>query len=108
MIITNLAVNHIANLLGYDLGAKPTFSWIVEESAGTRAVASRVVVTCDDMVVTDTGWADLDAKACALLASSSDSRSFGYPTLPSWTPRAIPSPGTGRRAITRYSGLSRL
>ncbi|MCR4870852.1 MAG: glycoside hydrolase family 78 protein [Atopobiaceae bacterium] len=66
MIITNLAVNHIANPLGYDLGAKPTFSWIVEESAGTIATASRVVVTCDGNVVTDTGWADLDAKACAL------------------------------------------
>ena len=66
MIVTNLAVNHIANPLGFDLGSRPTFSWIVEDAAGTKAVASRVVVTCDDMVVTDTGWADLDAKACAL------------------------------------------
>ena len=66
MNVTHLAVNHIANPLGFDLGAKPTFSWQVEDAAGTRAVASRVVVTRDGANVADTGWATLDAKACAL------------------------------------------
>ena len=66
MKITNLAVNHIANPLGFDLGEKPTFTWVVEEAVGTRATASRVVVSCDEGIVHDTGWAQLDAKACAL------------------------------------------
>ena len=66
MIVTNLSVNHVTNPLGFDLGSRPTFSWVVEDATGTRATASRVVVTCDDMIVCDTGWADLDAKACAL------------------------------------------
>ena len=64
--IVNLAVNHIVNPLGFDLGAKPTFSWIVEDSAGTRATESRIVIARGDSTVCDTGWADLDAKACAL------------------------------------------
>lgn len=54
MRITNLAVNHIAAPLGFDLGAKPVFSWVVEESEGTRAAASRIAVACGDTVV-DTG-----------------------------------------------------
>ncbi len=66
MKICNLAVNHIANPLGFDLGARPTFSWVVEDAAGTRAAESRVVVSRGEAPVCDTGWAQLDAKACAL------------------------------------------
>ena len=61
-----MQVNHITNPLGFDLGERPTFSWVVEGAAGTRAEASRVVVTRGGQAVADTGWADLDAKACAL------------------------------------------
>ena len=66
MNIVRPQVNHITNPLGFDLGAAPTFTWAVEGAKGTRAEASRVVVTCGGEVVVDTGWADLDAKACAL------------------------------------------
>ena len=66
MRIARLQVNHIANPLGFDLGERPTFGWVVEDAAGTRAEASRVVVRCSDETVVDTGWANLDAKACAL------------------------------------------
>ena len=66
MRIARMQVNHITNPLGFDLGERPTFSWVVEGAAGTRAEASRVVVTCGDEPVVDTGWADLDAKASAL------------------------------------------
>lgn len=66
MRITRMQVNHITNPLGFYLGEKPTFSWVVEEAAGKRAEASRVVVTRGGEVVADTGWAELDAKACAL------------------------------------------
>ena len=66
MNITRMQVNHITNPLGFDLGKRPTFSWVVDEATGTQAETSRVVVTCGDATVVDTGWADLDAKACAL------------------------------------------
>lgn len=45
MNITRMQVNHITNPLGFDLGGRPTFSWVVDGSAGRRAEASRVVVT---------------------------------------------------------------
>ena len=66
MRIVRMQVNHITNPLGFDLGERPTFSWVVEEATGKRAESSRVVVTSGDKVVVDSGWADLDAKACAL------------------------------------------
>ena len=66
MRIVRMQVNHITNPLGFDLGERPTFSWAVEDATGKRAEASRVVVTRGGEVVADTGWADLDAKACAL------------------------------------------
>ncbi len=66
MNITRMQVNHITNPLGFDLGEHPTFSWVVEDAAGTQAEASRVVVTCGEETVADTGWAHLDAQACAL------------------------------------------
>ena len=66
MNITRMQVNHITDPLGFDLGERPTFTWVVEDAAGTRAEASRVVVTQDGETVVDTGWTDLDAKACAL------------------------------------------
>jgi len=66
MRITRMQVNHVTNPLGFDLGHRPTFGWVVEEASGSHAEASRVVVTCGDKTVADTGWADLDAKACAL------------------------------------------
>ena len=66
MNIARLEVNHIENPLGFDLGKKPTFTWVVEDAEGKRAESSRVVVTRDGETVVDTGWADLDSKACAL------------------------------------------
>ncbi len=66
MNITRLQVNHLTNPLGFDLGEAPTFTWVVQDAVGKAAEASRVVVTRDGMVVADTGWADLDAKACAI------------------------------------------
>lgn len=66
MKVTRCQVNHITNPLGFDLGERPTFSWAVEDAAGTHAVSSRVEVSCAGKVVADTGWADLDAKACAV------------------------------------------
>lgn len=66
MHITRMQVDHITNPLGFDLGKRPTFTWVVKDADGTRAEASRVVVSRDGDVVVDTGWADLDAKACAL------------------------------------------
>ncbi|MBQ1841265.1 MAG: family 78 glycoside hydrolase catalytic domain, partial [Atopobiaceae bacterium] len=66
MNITRMQVNHIVNPLGFDLGKRPTFSWVVEDAKGTRPEASCVVVTRGDKVVADTGWAGLDAKACAI------------------------------------------
>ena len=66
MRIARMQVNHVTNPLGFDLGTRPTFSWVVEDAAGTHAEASRVVVACDGKAVVDTGWADLDAKACPL------------------------------------------
>lgn len=66
MRITRMQVNHIANPLGFDLGQKPTFMWVVEDAEGKSAESSRVTVRCAGETVVDTGWADLDAKACAL------------------------------------------
>lgn len=66
MRIARMHVNHVTDPLGFDLGERPTFSWVVEDAVGTHAEASRVVVTCGGKVVTDTGWVYLDAKACAL------------------------------------------
>ena len=66
MRIARLQVNHVTNPLGFYLGERPTFSWVVEEARGTYAEASRVVVTRAGEVVADTDWARLDAKACAL------------------------------------------
>lgn len=66
MHITRMQVNHITNPLGFGLGDRPTFSWVVDGALGTRAEASRVAVMREGEVVGDTGWAALDAKACAL------------------------------------------
>lgn len=66
MQVKRMQVNHINNPLGFSLGEHPTFSWVVDDALGTCAEASRVVVMRKDEVVADTGWAALDAKACAL------------------------------------------
>ena len=63
MRIARLQVNHVTNPLGFYLGERPTFSWVVEEAKGTCAEASRVVVSCAGRAIVDTGWAELDAKA---------------------------------------------
>ena len=63
MRIARMHVNHISNPLGFDLGERPTFSWVVEDATGKKAEASRVVVTRGGEGVTDTGWADVDDKA---------------------------------------------
>ena len=64
MRIARMQVNHIDNPLGFDLGERPTFSWVVEDAVGTRAEASRVVVSRAGEVVADTGWAELSSLAC--------------------------------------------
>lgn len=66
MRITRMQVNHIDNPLGFDLGEKPTFMWVAEDAEGKSVEASRVRVTCEGEAVVDTGWTNLDAKACAL------------------------------------------
>lgn len=62
MRVTRMQVNHITNPLGFDLG-EPTFTWVVEDAAGTRAEALRIVVGAKGETVADTGWAELDSKA---------------------------------------------
>lgn len=37
MNISRMQVTHINNPLGFDLGERPTFSWVVEGAAGARA-----------------------------------------------------------------------
>ena len=62
MKITRMRVNHLKEALGFRLSST-IFSWVVEESAGMRATASRIVVTSEGATVADTGWADLDSLA---------------------------------------------
>lgn len=66
MKVVRMQVNHITSPLGFDFGARPTFSWVVEGAQGTRTEASRVVVFRKGHLIADTGWADLDAKACVI------------------------------------------
>lgn len=65
MRIAACTVNHIVNPLGFCLG-DPTFAWTVEEATGSRAQASRLVVSDGGQVVADTGWTDLDSLGCRL------------------------------------------
>lgn len=46
MKITRLRVSHLENPLGFDLG-EPSFSWVVEETAGSRQQAARLQVAAD-------------------------------------------------------------
>lgn len=62
MKITRMRVNHLREPLGFRLSST-MFSWVVEESEGTCAKASRIVVTSDGATVTDTGWDQLDSLA---------------------------------------------
>ena len=62
MKITRMRVNHLKEALGFRLSST-IFSWVVEESAGMRATASRIVVTSEGATVADTGWVDLDSLA---------------------------------------------
>lgn len=68
MKITNCKTNHMVNPLGYQLG-KPVFSYIVEESAGTRQIQARICVAQDESMeqkLVDTGWReDIDSLAYA-------------------------------------------
>ena len=65
MLVTKLRVNHLINPLGFTF-FHTVFSWAVEESAGTIAIASRIVVTSENETIADTGWAQLDAFATSL------------------------------------------
>ncbi len=62
MHITNLHVNHLSNPLGFTF-FHTVFSWAVEDSKGTAATASRIVVTSEGVTVADAGWAQLDSIA---------------------------------------------
>ena len=62
MKITRMRVNHLREAIGFRLSST-MFSWVVEESAGTRATASRIVVTSEGATVADTDWAELDSLA---------------------------------------------
>lgn len=64
MKITNCKTNHMVNPLGYHLG-KPVFSYLVEESVGTKQEQARIKVALDEgmqQVVADTLWReDIDS-----------------------------------------------
>ena len=62
MKITRMRVNHLKEALGFRLSST-MFSWVVEESAGTHATVSRIVVTSNGTTVADTDWAELDSLA---------------------------------------------
>lgn len=62
MKITRMRVNHLKEAIGFRLSST-VFSWVVEESEGTRATASRIVVTNCGATVADTDWAQLDSLA---------------------------------------------
>jgi alpha-L-rhamnosidase len=62
MHITGLRINHLNNPLGFTF-FHTVFSWAVEDSKGTAATASRIVVTSEGATVADTGWAQLDSIA---------------------------------------------
>ncbi|MBP3892748.1 MAG: alpha-L-rhamnosidase N-terminal domain-containing protein, partial [Atopobiaceae bacterium] len=62
MKITRMRINHLKNPLGFRL-SNTMFSWVVEESRGRRAVASRIVVSSGGATVIDTGWEQLDSLA---------------------------------------------
>ena len=47
MKIENLRVNHLKNPRGYDMGKKQHFSWTVREARGTKAEASRLLISSD-------------------------------------------------------------
>ena len=60
MKIIECKVNHLSEPLGFDL-QRCVFSWVVEEAAGARQAAARIVVLSQGETVCDTGWADLDS-----------------------------------------------
>ncbi len=60
MKITHLKTNQIVNPLGFAID-KPTFSWIVEDTADTVQTAAQVLVSRDgafDQVIFDSGKVD--------------------------------------------------
>jgi alpha-L-rhamnosidase len=79
MRICRMRVCHLQNPLGFRLDA-PTFSWGVEDARGTKAAASRIRVTLGDVVVADTGWAQLDS-----MAAQVDGLSLAARTRYAWT-----------------------
>lgn len=62
MIITNCKVNHLSNPLGYHMD-RTVFSWMVEDAKGKRQTVACIVVFKGDIVIADTGWAELDSLA---------------------------------------------
>ena len=65
MRITNPRINHLCDPLGFAF-FHTVFSWAVEESAGTVATTSRIVVTSEGATVADTGWTQLDSLAAGI------------------------------------------
>lgn len=65
MRIERCKVDHLVNPMGYAM-EKPVFSWVVMESDGTKAEASRLIVKKGAEVLADTGWVDLNSLATSL------------------------------------------
>ena len=65
MRIERCKVDHLINPMGYAM-EKPVFSWVVMESDGTKAEASRLIVKKGAEVLADTGWVDLNSLATSL------------------------------------------
>ena len=44
MKITHCQVNHLNDPLGFSYGKAPVFHWVVEDAAGKKQAAARIVV----------------------------------------------------------------
>ena len=69
MKITHCQVNHLNDPLGFSYGKAPVFHWVVEDAAGTKQTAARIVVEKVDRctgqreAAADTGWKAQDSLA---------------------------------------------
>ena len=69
MKITHCQVNHLNEPLGFSYGEAPVFHWVVEDAAGTKQTAARIVVEKVDRctgkreAAADTGWKAQDSLA---------------------------------------------
>lgn len=62
MRITHCKTDHLTNPLGYAMTV-PVFSWKVENAAGKKQTAARIVIKQGGQPAADTGWTDLDSLA---------------------------------------------